>query len=244
MSAKSFSGFPKESLSFLRSLRRNNNREWFQDHKTIYESAVKQPLIDLVEAIGRDFEKFAPEMVATPKASVYRIYRDTRFSKNKAPYKTHIAAVFPRKGLDKHQGAGFYFHFSPDELLIGGGIYMPLPEDLNAIRSHIAEQHEEFAKIVKAVKFRKLFGTLGGEKLTRVPRGFPADHPAADYLRHKQYLAARTMEPGVVITKDLYGLVIETFRGMLPLVRFLNDPIVQAQRGRERQDAVLNERLR
>src|SRR5579883_2307203 len=119
MRAKSFAGFPKESLTFLRSLQRHNNREWFQEHKTIYENAIKQPLCALVEALAADFAKFAPEMVASPKASVYRIYRDTRFSKNKAPYKTHAAAVFPHKGLEKHQGAGYYLHISPDELLVG-----------------------------------------------------------------------------------------------------------------------------
>jgi uncharacterized protein (TIGR02453 family) len=241
MRAKSFKGFPKESLKFLRSLRRNNNREWFQDHKTIYESALKQPMCDLVEAVGVAFETFAPEMVASTKASVYRIYRDTRFSKNKAPYKTHVAAIFPRKGLDKHRGAAFYLHVSPEELLIGGGVYMPLPEDLQAIRSHIAENSTAFLTILRGAKFRKLFGTLGGEQLSRVPRGFSAEHPAADYLRHKQFLAARTLKPEVATTSDLYDVVIETFRGMLPLVRFLNEPVVRSQRTRERQDAVLNE---
>jgi uncharacterized protein (TIGR02453 family) len=241
MRTKSFNGFPRESLSFLRSLRRNNNREWFQDHKTIYETALKQPMCELVEAVGAAFETFAPEMVASPKASVSRIYRDTRFSKNKSPYKTHVAAVFPRKGLDKHRGAAFYLHISPEELLIGGGVYMPVPEDLHAIRSHIAENSRSFSAIVRATKFRKLFGTLGGEQLSRVPRGFSADHPAADYLRHKQYLAARSMKPEVATTSELYNVVIETFRGMLPLVRFLNEPVVRFQRIRERQDAVLNE---
>src|SRR5437764_588574 len=148
MRAKSFTGFPKESLTFLRSLKRHNNREWFQEHKTIYESAVKEPMGQLVEAIGVAFEEFAPEMLASPKSSIYRIYRDTRFSKDKTPYKTHMAAVFRRTGLDKHEGAGFYLHISPTELLVGGGVYMPLPEDLNAIRRHIAEKTEDFLTIV------------------------------------------------------------------------------------------------
>ena len=88
MRTKSFAGFPKEGLAFLRSLKRNNNREWFQEHKSIYENVVKQPMSELVEALAVDFEKFAPEMLASPKASVYRIYRDTRFSRDKTPYKT------------------------------------------------------------------------------------------------------------------------------------------------------------
>src|SRR5262245_29536624 len=110
MSQRAFSAFPKEGLRFLRSLKRNNNREWFLEHKGIYDEYVKGPMGRLIEALADDFPKFAPEMVASPKVSAYRIYRDTRFSKDKSPYKTHIAAVFPRDGLDKHQGAGFYLH--------------------------------------------------------------------------------------------------------------------------------------
>src|SRR5262245_47309712 len=100
--------FPKECLQFLRSLKRNNNREWFQAHKSIYEQFVKRPMTDLIVALAEDFQKFAPEMIASPKVSAYRIYRDTRFSSDKSPYKTHMAAVFPRSGLGKHEGAGFY----------------------------------------------------------------------------------------------------------------------------------------
>jgi uncharacterized protein (TIGR02453 family) len=241
MRAKSFNGFPRESLTFLRSLRRNNNREWFQDHKTIYESAVKQPMCDLVEALGEAFETFAPEMVASPKASVYRIYRDTRFSKDKTPYKTHIAAVFPRKGLEKHEGAGFYMHIDPSELLIAGGVYMPLPDDLNAIRTHIASNYRAFKRIIEAKAFQKFFGELGGEQLSRVPRGFPADHPAADYLKFKQFLAGRTLEAEHSLSPKFYGTVLETFQAMLPLIRFLNDPVVQRTTTRKRQESLLSE---
>src|SRR5436309_9321153 len=176
MKQKAFSAFPDQGLQFLHSLKRNNNRDWFQSHKGIYEQYVKQPMTELIAALAQEFQKFAPEMLASPKVSAYRIYRDTRFTKDKSPYKTHVAAVFPRSGLGKHEGAGFYLHISPEELLIGGGLYMPLPEDLNAVRSHIAENSKLFVKIVGGRQFRKLFKTLGGEQLSRVPRGLPADH--------------------------------------------------------------------
>ena len=186
MRTKAFTAFPKEGLAFLRSLKRNNNREWFQEHKSIYEDVVKQPMSDLVESLAVDFEKFATEIVASPKASVYRIYRDTRFSKDKTPYKTHAAAVFPHRALEKHGGAGFYLHISTTELLIGGGVYMPWPEDLNAVRSHIAENAEAFIEIVQSKKFRKMFGALGGG-LTRLhalarPRA-DIHHPAKQRRR-------------------------------------------------------------
>src|SRR5262249_10844565 len=161
-------------------------REWFQEHKSIYENSLKRPMENLISALAEDFQKFAPEMIASPKASAYRIYRDTRFSKDKSPYKTHVAAVFPRSGLGKHEGAGFYLHIAPSELLIGGGLYMPLPEELNVVRQKIGSDSVSFFKILRNQKFKKLFQTIGGEQLSRVPRGFAADHPAADYLRHKQ----------------------------------------------------------
>src|SRR5262249_27328389 len=149
MNKRSFSAFPKEGLQFLRSLKRNNNREWFQKHRANYETHVKQPMIDLIEALHAAFQEFAPEMMASPKASAYRIHRDTRFSKDKSPYKTHVAAVFPRSGLGKHEGAGFYVHIAPEDLLVGGGLYMPLPEDLSAVRGHILENPKAFLRIVE-----------------------------------------------------------------------------------------------
>lgn len=236
MKKRAFSAFPKEGLQFLRSLKRNNNREWFQKHRSNYEQHVKQPMAGLIEALHTEFQEFAPEMIASPKVSAYRIYRDTRFSKDKSPYKTHVAAVFPRSGLSKHEGAALYVHIAPEELLVGGGLYMPLPEDLNAVRNHIFENHKKFLKIVENAAFRRRFGKVEGEQLTRVPRGFPADHVIADYLRYKQFLAGRNFPPEHATTPRFYKTLIETFRAMLPLVRFLNEPIVQMRRAKERQD--------
>lgn len=240
MERSTFSAFPREGLQFLRSLKRNNNREWFQEHKSIYEAYVKQPIHELIESMAAEFQDFAPEMVASPRVSAYRIYRDTRFSKDKSPYKTHVAAVFPRSGLRKHEGAGFYLQIAPSELLIGGGLYMPLPEDLQAIRNHIAENPKALMSIVASPAFRRLFGSIDGEQLSRVPRGFPSNHPAADYLRYKQFLASRSFDGEVAASPRFYKLVVETFRGMLPFIRFLNEPIVKAWRVRERQQAMLN----
>ena len=236
MDKRAFSAFPKEGLQFLRSLKRNNNREWFQKHRGNYEEHVKQPMSDLIEALHADFQKFAPEMTASPKVSAYRIYRDTRFSKDKSPYKTHVAAVFPRSGLDKHEGAGFYVHIATDELLVGGGLYMPLPEDLSAVRTHIFENSRKFVSIVENKAFRRTFGELGGEQLTRVPRGFPAESPVADYLRHKQFLAGRNLPPELATTSRFYKTLLDTYRAMLPLIRFLDDPIVRTRRAKDRQD--------
>jgi uncharacterized protein (TIGR02453 family) len=239
MKQTAFSAFPKEGVQFLRRLKRNNNREWFQEHKTIYEESVKRPMTELIAAIAVDFQKFAPEMIASPKVSAYRIYRDTRFSRDKSPYKTHVAAVFPRARLGKHEGAGFYLHIAPSELLIGGGLYMPMPEELNAVRHRIAADPAAFLKIVRNSRFRKFFEKVSGEQLSRVPRGFVADHPAADYLRHKQFLVTRTFPVETASKPSFYKLVVETFQAMVPFIRFLNEPIVRARSARERQEALM-----
>ena len=239
MTKSTFSTFPKEGLQFLRSLKRNNNREWFNAHKSEYESSVKGPMNELIAALAVDFARFAAEMIATPKASGYRIYRDTRFSKDKSPYKTHVAAVFPRSGLGKHEGAGFYLHIAPEEVLIAGGLYMPSSEDLNAVRNHIAHNHETFEEIVSRRRFKSLFGPVEGERLSRVPRGFDPNHPAAEYLKLKQFLASRTFPPNVALEAGFYKVVVETFQGMSPFIRFLNEPIVKSRHVRERQNAML-----
>ena len=194
---------------------------------------------DLIETLAVEFQRFAPEMVATPKASAYRIHRDTRFSKDKSPYKTHIAAVFPRSGLGKHDGAGFYLHIAPKEVFMGGGLYMPEPEDLGRVRQRIADTPDVFLKIIGSRTFKKLFGEVTGDQLSRVPRGFPPDHPAADYLRHKNFLASRRFPAEVAVRPQFRKLVVETFKGMVPFVRFLNEPILEARRLKERQNALL-----
>lgn len=241
MTTRIFQGFPKEGLQFLRSLKRHNNREWFQEHKTIYENALKGPLQELIGILSDEFNRFAPEMLSSVKTSTYRIYRDTRFSKDKSPYKTHIAAVFPPKGLGKHEGAGFYLQVDTQEVLVAGGLYMPLAEDLHAVRTHIAGNYRKFRSIVESRAFQKLFGALSGEKLTRVPRGFAPDHPAADYLRHKQFLAGRSLDVQIAGSSLLQRRTVETFQGMLPLIRFLNEPILKARRHRERQESVMRD---
>src|SRR5207247_5797868 len=118
--------------------RRNNGREWFNAHRDDYEAHGRKPMTDIVERLAVDFRSFAPEIVASPKLSMYRIHRDTRFSENKAPYKTHVAAVFPTRGLPKHEGAGAYFHISPDGVWVGGGLYSPAPAQLHVVRAHMA----------------------------------------------------------------------------------------------------------
>ena len=222
-----FSGFPREAMTFFRGLKKNNTREWFQPRKPIYDEKVRGPMLELVGALMRRLADFAPDYVNDPNKAIYRIYRDTRFSNNKTPYKTQIAAVFPRRDLGKNGGAGFFFSVSPEEIWVGGGVYMPSPEHLRAIRDYLARRHAEFRRITAARVVRRYFGELHGESLTRVPKGFPCDHPAADLLRRKQFLLFDTLEGKMAITPKLYPELVGRFRAIAPFLEFLNRPLVR-----------------
>lgn len=217
--------FSDRTLKFLRALKRNNRREWFNAHKHEYEAHVRQPMIAMIERLAGDFRELAPELIASPKASLYRIYRDTRFSPNKTPYKTHAAASFPHKRLPKHEGAGLYFHISPDEVWIGGGMYAPQTSQLVAIREHIAGNYTRLQSIVGAPSFRRAI-VLEGERLKRVPRGYAKDHPAAEYLRYRQFIAGRELPAAFVTSPKFYATLIAVFREVMPLTRFLNEPLL------------------
>ena len=219
--------FSVETLKFLRALKRNNRRDWFNAHRDEYERYVREPMTAVVDRLADDFRVFAPELVASPKVSMYRIYRDTRFSENKTPYKTHVAAVFPTRGLLKHQGAGVYFHISPTEVWVGGGMYAPEPAQLYLVREHIAANVKQLRAIVESPGFRRQVGQLEGEKLKRVPRGFAKDHDAAEYLKHRHFIAGAEFPAALAASPRFYRTLLSVFRQVLPLSRFLNAPLIK-----------------
>jgi len=229
MARSAFAGFPPEALTFLRGLARHNHRDWFLPRKALFEQSVKQPMHELVAALNHALAGFAPEYVTDPAKAVFRIYRDTRFSKDKKPYKEHIAANFHARGMAQGHG-GFYCAVSAREVAVGGGIYMPEPAVLLALRNHIAANHAELRRILANAKVRRLLGELQGDKLARVPIGFPADHPAAALLRFKQFVLYVTLPPELAASPRLYPAIVERFRAMMPFLRFLNTPLPQQKK--------------
>jgi uncharacterized protein (TIGR02453 family) len=219
------SPFTRKTLAFLRALKRNNDREWFRSRKDDYEQHVRGPMVELLARLAHDFPRFAPELVSDPRVSLYRIYRDTRFSSDKTPLKTHVAAHFPSRTFPRGEGAGLYVEIAPKWVWMGGGLYMPSSSDLQAIRAHIADTHPTLHRIVHRRTFTASAGALGGEQLTRVPRGYVKDHPAADYLRHRQFLAGREFDAEFATSRQFYPELLKVFRGIVPLVRFLNTPL-------------------
>ena len=229
--------FTDRTLVFLRALKRSNNRDWFRARREVYETHVRGPMLAVIECLAEDFRHFAPDLVAAPKVSLYRIYRDTRFSPDKTPLKTYIAAVFPYRRLPKHEGAGLYLEVAAEHVLVGGGMYLPQPVQLFRVREHISANFTRFRAIVESPAFRQHFGEVEGEALQRVPRGFPGDHPAAEYLKLKQYLAMCTY-PAIVATRpSFYSTVLKMFRQLSPFVHFLNEPLLAEEHFRRQERA-------
>lgn len=214
-----FPGFPQEALDFFRGLARNNRREWFQPRKSVFEEQVKRPMRELVERLNADMRRFAPEFITEPDKAIYRIYRDVRFSQDKKPYKEHLAASFHGRGCAN--SGGYYVAISHKNVAVGGGIYMPSPPELLAIRTAIAERHQDLRRILRAAPVRKLLGDLHGEQLTRTPKGFPPDHPAADLLKFKRFILYVELPAELATSPKLYPEVLQRFKAMHPFIQFL-----------------------
>jgi uncharacterized protein (TIGR02453 family) len=225
-----FPGFSPQALTFLRNLKRNNRREWFQPRKAEYEKLIKLPMLELIGCLNEEFARFAPHYVTPPQKATYRIYRDTRFAKDKSPYKTHISAIFPRSTASKKEGAVFYFHFTEKELLVFGGVYMPEREELLAYRTLLQERYQELEEILRDQKLRRTLGELQGEQLTRIPKGFPPGHPAESLLRRKQWYLENTFDVRTVTSSKLLPELAKHFQIMAPMVEFLNQALAQKRK--------------
>jgi uncharacterized protein (TIGR02453 family) len=218
----SFPGFSPKAITFLRQLKKNNDRAWFQPRKTLFEDLVRNPMIELATQINDDLRSFAVEHVTDPKKAVHRIYRDTRFSKDKTPYKTQASAMFPRTGIGKEAGAAFYFSLSGDQLHIAGGMYYPDPAELKFVRGKIADDPKTMRKLIGEPKLVGKMGPCQGELAVRVPKDFPADHPAADLLRRKAFYFFCTLEPAVATGPKVRREIVDRFKLVAPVVAYLN----------------------
>ena len=220
--------FTGKTVSFLRALKRNNDRDWFRARKADYEQHVRGPMIEVLARLAVDFRAFAPELISDPKISLFRIYRDTRFSSDKSPLKTAVAAHFPSRRFTRNEGAGLYFEVAPGWVWIGGGMYMPSTSDLQAIRNQIASTHPRLHRLVTAPPFKKTVGGLTGDRLTRVPNGYPKEHPAAHYLQFKQFIGGCEYEAAFATSPRFYRELLRVFKSVTPLVRFLNTAMLEA----------------
>jgi uncharacterized protein (TIGR02453 family) len=217
-----FEGFPPEGMKFLKQLKKNNNRAWFLKHRAVYEESVRFPMQCLIATLREQMAGVAPEIEFHPRRSIFRINRDVRFSKDKAPYKTNIAASFKLRG-DKSptENPGLYLGIEPGEIFIGGGLYMPTGDQVKAIRQSMSDAPEEFLRVVGGRRFKKEFGGIQGEQLSRAPLGYPPDHPMITHLRHKQFYVGKVLDEEACFSPKFVKQVVTVFTDTLPLVRWL-----------------------
>ncbi len=220
--------FRPEALTFLRNLARHNDRAWFTPRKAQFEAELKEPMLAIVRKITDAMVDFAPNHVRPAEKSLFRIYCDTRFSSDKQPYKTHVAAWWSHQGLEKTSGAGYYFHVSAKEIIIAAGSYMPDKDQLAAIRHWLLDHHAEFKKLLQSPKVRRAFDEFEGNALTRPPKGFPCEHPGMDLIRCRQWGLAAELPAKAALKKDFAAVVIRYFKIAAPVVDALNTPIAAA----------------
>jgi uncharacterized protein (TIGR02453 family) len=220
-----FKGFPKDLFTFLQELARNNNREWFYANKIRYHESVVEPMSEFIQAMSYRFDKMAIRFVADPRpqgGSMFRIYRDTRFSKDKRPYKQHVACHFRHEaGKDAH-APGFYVHLEPGAVFFGGGVWMPPNPVLEKIRNTIVENPNAWKRIIKNPTFKKRFGGIEDSgSLQRVPRGFDKHHPFAEDLKRKSYFVTQDADPLLAMTPKFITEVERAFHAAAPLMKYL-----------------------
>ena len=220
-----FNGFTPDTIKFLKQLARNNNRDWFNERKSRYEQQVLFPAMDFVTDMELPLKKISDCFTAIPKrsgGSIMRIYRDTRFSKDKTPYKTNLGIHFRHQvGKDVH-APGFYFHIDPDEIFFAVGIWRPATPVLGQIRNMIDDESTRWKRIINAKKFLEPFERRG-ESLKRPPRGFSADHPLLEDLKLKDHIAMATMTEDEILDRDLIKRLCQRIKTSMAYMRFLCD---------------------
>ncbi|WP_339862849.1 DUF2461 domain-containing protein [Paremcibacter congregatus] len=226
---ETFTGFGPAFWSFFAELKQNNNRDWFTDNKARYQQDVVAPISAFITAIAPKLHEISPHYNADPrpnKGSMFRIYRDVRFSKDKRPYKEHAAAQFRHHmGKDAH-APGFYVHLEPGNVMCGGGIWLPPGDSLRQIRERIATRPRKWQAVLENQDFQATFDGVRGDSLKRPPRGFPDDSPHMEDLKRKSFFAMRTFDDDPVVRSNAFvDEVAATFTAAIPLMQFISDAV-------------------
>jgi uncharacterized protein (TIGR02453 family) len=224
----SFTGFTPDAMQFLVDLALNNDRSWFRPRKAEYERLLKQPLEALCADLAIELDRRDVPLRADPEKSPFRLYRDTRFAKDKSPYKTHVAASFPwigggetwTVGTSERHGGG-YFHLGPEGGFVGGGMWRPEPARVTAFRRAVVEDPVRTFEALQDPGFRARFEPIHGESLKRIPPGYPADHPHGDLLKLKDITFGREVPLEDVFSAELPRILADDLAAAVPVMRFL-----------------------
>lgn len=211
---------PASAFAFLTTLKKNNNRDWFNEHKDLYLRETEN-VEAFADALLHALNEHDVIETLSGKKSLHRIYRDTRFSKDKTPYKTNWSGSFSR--ATRYRRGGYYFHLEPGNSLIAGGFWGPDNDDLKRVRDDIAFDPSPLQKILASPAFADTFGELKGEQLKTVPKGFDKQHEAVDLLRFKQYLLIRPFSDQEVFHPDFLEQANQTYRNMRPFFDYMSD---------------------
>ena len=213
----------KETLDFLKQLAKNNNREWFNNNKDLYQKSLDNIQAFLNGLLTKIvvFDKSVAGI--EPKDCLFRIYRDTRFSKDKTPYKSLFGAWISDN--DKAGKAGYYLHIEPGKSFLAGGVYHPEAGRLKNVREEISFEADKFKKIINNKTFKENFGAISGDRLVTSPKGFAKDDPMMDYLKFKDMVVVHNINDKVLISKDYPAYCIKIFKSMVPFNDFLNKPL-------------------
>lgn len=223
MAAERYAKFNQETITFLTELKSNNNRDWFNENKTRYEEQVLDVALRFIQSMHDPLTKIAPRFTAIPKrmgGSLMRVYRDTRFSKDKTPYKTNIGIQFRHEQARDVHAPGYYVHIDPDRVFLGAGMWRPAPDALRGIRERIAEKPGEWERVRDDRTFRRHF-ELGGEVLTRPPRGFDKEHPQIADIRRKDFIAVKNMTLDDALDPKFQQKVETSFKAATDYMEFL-----------------------
>lgn len=224
MTKNQFVGFPEDLFRFLEELSMNNNREWFTANKRRYQTSVVAPVSDFIQAMGERLNRISPHFTADPRpngGSMFRIYRDTRFSRDKRRYKENVGCHFRHAAGKSAHALGFYLHLQPGEVFAGAGIWLPPGPALDKIRSAIAEQPNRWSKVVGDKRLVRRFGEIEGDSLKRPPAGFTADHPFMADLKRKSFFVRRPLDDAAAMTPKFIDEVADTYADAKSLMRFV-----------------------
>ena len=219
----SFPGFPEDLFRFLNDLSKNNNRDWFNDNKDRYQKSVVLPVKDFIVVMGERLNKISRSFMADPRTnggSMFRIYRDIRFSKDKRPYKGNVGCQFRHVAGKTAHAPGFYVHLQPGNVFVGGGIWKPPNPVLDKIRTAIVEKPDKWSEITKRTKY---FPTIEGDQLKRPPRGYDVDHPHIEDLRRKSFFLKHNVEPSLIMKPEFIDETVQAFMHAAPLMKFVTN---------------------
>ena len=225
-----FSGFNPKIYDFFNELKENNNKEWFDENRSFYEKEIKDNSKTFINSTAKRFNEEGLPFIADPKLSLFRINRDIRFSKDKSPYKTNLGFYFPfsenHAGVKKTDSIGLYFHYQIEECFVACGLHMPDNNMLKVIRKKLAEEWEDFRAIIENPDFKKGYPKQFNDQppLKKVP-GYPPDHPAAEWLKVKEYSLYDILKPDVFYNSELINIVVRYAKLCVDFLDFLNEPL-------------------